>query len=176
VRLRIFPDGGVARLRVYGDVVPDWDALRNRSEIDLAALVHGARVVACNDMFFGSRDNLIMPGLARSMADGWETRRRRSPGHDWAVVRLGARGTIARVEVDTRHFKGNAPAACSLEACTSPTPGDDWQELLPRVPLQPDCRQEFDKEVRSIAGITHVRLNVFPDGGVARLRLFGRPA
>ncbi len=123
VRLRIFPDGGVARLRVYGDVTPDWDALRRQGEIDLAALVHGARVVDSSDMFFGRRDNLIMPGPARGMADGWETRRRRTPGHDWAVVRLGARGTITRVEVDTRHFKGNAPAACSLDVCTAAAPG-----------------------------------------------------
>jgi allantoicase len=175
VRLRIFPDGGVARLRVYGDVVPDWEALRRLDEIDLAALVHGARVIGCSDMFFASRDNLIMPGPARGMADGWETRRRRTPGGDYAVVRLARRGTITRVEVDTRHFKGNAPAACSLDACTSATPTGDWQELLPRVPLQPDCRQEFARELRSIAGITRVRLNIFPDGGVARLRLFGHP-
>jgi allantoicase len=175
VRLRIFPDGGVARLRVYGDVTPDWEALRRESEIDLAALVHGARVVDSSDMYFGRRDNLIMPGPARGMADGWETRRRRTPGHDWAVVRLGARGTIARVEVDTRHFKGNAPAACSLDVCTEAAPGDHWQELLPRTPLQADSRHGFDKTLRSMGGATHVRLNIFPDGGVARLRLFGRP-
>lgn len=174
VRLRIFPDGGVARLRVYGDVTPGWDALRQQGEIDLAALVHGARVVDSSDMFFGRRDNLIMPGPSRGMADGWETRRRRTPGHDWAVVRLGTHGTITRVEVDTRHFKGNAPAACSLDACTAAAPGDDWQELLPRTPLQADCHHAFDKPLRSIAGVTHVRLNIFPDGGVARLRLFGR--
>jgi allantoicase len=175
VRLRIFPDGGVARLRAYGDVTPDWDALRRQAEIDLAALVHGARVIDSSDMFFGRRDNLIMPGPARGMADGWETRRRRTPGHDWAVVRLGARGTITRVEVDTRHFKGNAPAACSLDVCTAAVPGDDWQELLPRTPLQSDSHHGFDKTLRSIAGVTHARLNIFPDGGVARLRLFGRP-
>jgi allantoicase len=175
VRLRIFPDGGVARLRVYGEVIPDWDVLRHAGDIDLAALVHGARVTACSDMFFGARDNLIMPGPARGMADGWETRRRRTPGHDWVIVRLGGRGTITQVEVDTRHFKGNAPAACSLDVCVSSVASDDWQELMPRMPLHPDCRHGFDKELRSIAGVTHARLNIFPDGGVARLRLFGRP-
>jgi allantoicase len=111
--MRIFPDGGVARLRVYGDVVPDWDALRQLRPVDLAAVLHGGRVVDCSDMFFGSRHNLIMPGPPRGMADGWETKRRRTAGHDWTVVRLGAPGTIMRVEVDTRHFTGNAPAACS---------------------------------------------------------------
>jgi allantoicase len=182
VRLRIFPDGGVARLRVYGDVVPDWDRLRRRGEVDLAAAEHGGIVVACSDMFFGSRHNLIMPGDARNMGDGWETKRRRGPGHDWTIVRLGAPGTIARVEVDTRHFKGNAPGACSLEACLiegAPTdlvtgPGIEWRELMPRHALQPHVRHTFD-DVRAIGDATHVRFNIFPDGGVGRLRLFGKP-
>jgi allantoicase len=176
VRLRVFPDGGVARLRVYGEVTPDWDTLGRQGEIDLAALVHGARVIDSSDMYFGRRDNLIMPGPSGGMSDGWETRRRRTPGHEWTVVRLGRRGTIARVEVDTRHFKGNAPAACSLDACTSSTSAEDWQELLPRMPLQPDGIHQFVHEVKSIAAATHVRLKIFPDGGVARLRLFGRLA
>jgi allantoicase len=106
VRLRIFPDGGVARLRVHGDVTPDWDRLRTRGDVDLAAVEHGGLVVACSDMFFGSRHNLIMPGDATHMGDGWETKRRRGPGHDWTIVRLGTAGAIRRVEVDTRHFKG----------------------------------------------------------------------
>jgi allantoicase len=186
VRLRIFPDGGVARLRVHGDVVPDWETLRRRGDIDLAAALHGGHVVACSDMFFGSRDNLIMPGDARSMADGWETKRRRTPGHDWTIVRLGAPGTIKRVEVDTRHFKGNAPGACSLEACALPAgqrdlawdsaAAIDWRELLPWTPLHADRRHTFEATSTSVAGATHVRFNIFPDGGVARLRLFGRLA
>jgi allantoicase len=179
VRLRIFPDGGVARFRVYGDVLPDWDALRRLGEVDLAAVLNGGRVVACSDMFFGSRDNLIMPGQARGMADGWETRRRREPGHDWTVIKLGAPGTISRVEIDTRHFKGNAPAACSLEACppaasdaSVPPVQPAGVELLPRAPLRADHCHTF--EVASGMVVTHVRLNIFPDGGVSRLRLFGR--
>ena len=182
VRLRIFPDGGVARLRVYGDVVPDWDRLRRRGEVDLAAAEHGGLVVACSDMFFGGRDNLIMPGDARNMGDGWETKRRRGPGHDWTIVRLGAPGTIDRVEVDTRHFKGNAPGACSLDGClmegASPDlvtgAGIEWRELMPRRVLQPHARHTFD-DVQAIGEVTHARLNIFPDGGVGRLRLFGRP-
>ena len=175
IRLNIFPDGGVARLRVYGDVVPDLDSLRHQGEIDLAAVLHGGRVVACSDMFFGSRNNLIMPGAARSMAEGWETKRRRVAGHDWTVIRLGAPGTIRRIEVDTRYFKGNAPAACSIEACVALDAG--WFELLPRTALQADHRHTFDAvraPVTGITHVTHVRLNIFPDGGVSRLRLLGR--
>jgi allantoicase len=172
VRLRIFPDGGVARLRVYGEVVADWNRLRRHGDVDLAALEHGAVVVACSDMFYGSRHNLIMPGDATHMGDGWETKRRRGPGHDWTIVRLGADGTIRRVEVDTRHFKGNSPGACSIDGSRDQ---QDWKELLPRTPLQPHTRHLFEEELRSIGDVTHARLNIFPDGGIARLRLFGRP-
>jgi allantoicase len=181
LRLRIFPDGGVARLRAYGEVVADWARLTKRGDVDLAAAEHGGVVVGCSDMFFGSRHNLIMPGDATHMGDGWETRRRRGPGHDWTAIRLGARGTIRRVEVDTRHFKGNAPGACSLDAFD----GDEarvvaqeapevWTTLLPRTPLQPDARHAFEEALRAIGDVTHVRFNIFPDGGVGRLRLFGR--
>jgi allantoicase len=180
LRLRIFPDGGVARLRVYGEVVPDWQRLRRRGQVDLAALEHGGIVVASSDMFFGHRHNLVMPGEPRSMAEGWETRRRRGGGHDWTIVRLGAAGIIERVEVDTRHFKGNAPGACSLEGCAVPSrhpAGGEviWRELLPRTPLQPDSRRMFEDELAVLPDVGYVRFNIFPDGGVARLRLFGRP-
>lgn len=175
VRLRIFPDGGVARLRVHGEVVADWQRLRRRGDVDLGAVEHGGVVVACSNMFYGSRHNLIMPGDATHMGDGWETRRRRGPSHDWTIVRLGAEGSIRRVEVDTRHFKGNAPGACSLEASADGPESETWRELLPRTPLQPHARHVFEDELRLVGDVTHVRLNIFPDGGVGRLRLFGRP-
>ena len=179
LRLRIYPDGGVARLRVHGEVVPDWERLRRQGDVDLGAVEHGGTVVACSDMFYGSRHNLIMPGDSTHMGDGWETKRRRGPGHDWTIVRLGAEGTIRRVEVDTRHFKGNAPGACSLEVvrldagATLERAG--WQALLPRTALQPHARHAFEEALHASGDVTHVRLNIFPDGGIARLRLFGRP-
>jgi allantoicase len=179
LRLRIFPDGGVARLRVHGEVSPDWNRLRARGQVDLAAVEHGGLVVACSDMFFGSRHNLIMPGDARNMGDGWETKRRRGPGHDWTVIRLGRAGAIERVEIDTRHFKGNAPGACSLDGCVAAgtaVPDDSaWRALMPKLSLQPHARHSFDGELLPIGDVTHVRFNIFPDGGVGRLRLFGRP-
>ncbi|HET9984475.1 MAG TPA: allantoicase [Longimicrobiales bacterium] len=179
VRLNIFPDGGVARLRVHGDVVPDPASLR-RPEIDLAAVENGGWVALCSDMHYGNRQNLILPGPPLGMHDGWETKRRRGPGHDWAVVRLGARGRIRRVVVDTSHFKGNAPGSCSLEALDSAdaTPAEltgsaGWRGLLPETKLQPHTVHPFEAELERVPAATHVRLNVFPDGGVARLRLFG---
>ena len=112
-------------------------------------------------MFYGSRHNLIMPGDATHMGDGWETKRRRGPGHDWTVVRLGAEGTIRRVEVDTRHFKGNAPGACSLDVARlaggQPLDGAEWRELLPRAPLQPHARHVFEDELRAAGDVTHAR-------------------
>jgi allantoicase len=182
VRLNIFPDGGVARLRVYGVVVPDWERLtRSGEDIDLAAIANGGTVVASSDMFFGSRHSLILPGRALGMHDGWETRRRRGPGHDWAILRLGTAGRIRRVELDTAYFKGNAPGACSIDVAAvrsgeafEPTSLDvPWIELLPKSKLEPDTLHRFQRELADVGSATHARLNIFPDGGVSRLRLFG---
>ena len=182
LRLAIFPDGGVARLRVYGEVVPDKNRLARLAsqgaEVDLAALEHGGRVVAASDMFFGPRHNLILPGPPLSMRDGWETRRRRVPGNEWAIVRLGVGGAPRRVEVDTTHFKGNAPGACSLEGAAGEAPSDDpaaWTEVLPPTDLEPHTRHLFEAELRHAGPFTHVRLNIYPDGGVGRLRVWGVP-
>ena len=179
LRLKIYPDGGVARLRVFGEVLPDWEALRRRrSEIDLAAAEHAGTVVSASDMFFGHRHNLIMPGRAADMSDGWESKRRRGEGYDWCVIKLGTAGTIKRVEVDTSHFKGNYPESCSIEVCRADGDANfdalDWQELLPNAKLQAHTRQIFVDEIKNCGVVTHVRFNIFPDGGVSRLRLFGR--
>jgi len=181
VRLNIFPDGGVARFRAYGEVVPDWKQLLfSGKEIDLVAVENGGLVRAASDMFFGSRHNLIMPGPAINMGDGWETKRRRGPGHDWAIIELGAEGVVHRIEVDTSHFKGNFPESCSVEGCRAhDAPADSlksaaWQELLPRTKLQADTRHTFEKELRPAGPISHLRFNIFPDGGIARLRALGQ--
>ena len=171
VRLNIFPDGGVARLRVLGEVVPEWRLAGGLgNEIDLAAAENGAQVLTCSDMFFGPKHNLIMPGRAHNMSDGWETKRRRGPGHDWVVVRLATEGQIRRIEVDTNHFKGNYPDTASIEGSSD---GENWTELLPRTKLQAHTRHFFIDELLTGGPFTHVRVNVFPDGGVSRLRVWG---
>ncbi|MBA2539903.1 MAG: allantoicase [Deltaproteobacteria bacterium] len=177
VRLDIYPDGGVARLRVHGMPAPDWPRLRELGgPIDLAALEHGAVVESCSDMFFGSRNNLIKPGNPPNMSDGWETRRRRSPGNDWAIVRLAAPGTIDRVLIDTTHFRGNAPAQCTLEGIQAleKSPDTGWRTLL-STPLQPHTKHVFDLDLRRIGVVSHLKLSVFPCGGIARLRAWGNP-
>lgn len=171
LRLNIFPDGGVARLRVHGHVVPQWRHVGGLGgEVDLAAVENGGDVLACSDMFFGPKHNLIMPGRAHNMSDGWETRRRRGPGHDWVVVRLAAEGSIRRVEIDTNHFKGNYPDTASLEGSRD---AESWTELLPRTKLQAHTRHFFLDELVTDEPFTHLRLNVYPDGGVSRLRVWG---
>ena len=182
LRFKIYPDGGVARLRVHGEVVPDWPALRRAGgEIDLASADHGGWVIVSSDMFFGSRNNLILPGASTGMHDGWETRRRRGPGHDWCILRLGTPGKISRVEVDTAHFKGNFPESCSLEVCTAPRDLVDpaalnalpWKEILQRTKLRANSLHAYEKELLDAGEATHARFHIYPDGGVARLRLFG---
>ncbi len=180
VRLNIFPDGGVARLRVHGEVEVDKARLRARG-VDLAAIENGGVVLGASDQHFGSKEHLILPGRAASMAEGWETRRRRGPGHDWAIVKLGAPGRIERVEIDTAHFKGNYPESASLDGCRAPGAAlselvrASWQELLPRSLLRAHARHVFAAgTLRARGPFTHVRLSIYPDGGVSRLRLHGR--
>ena len=172
LRFNIFPDGGVARLRVHGEPVPDWHRTGSLAhEVDLAAIENGGEVLACSDMFFGPKDNLIMPGRALNMSDGWETRRRRGPGHDWVVVRLAAEGVIDRIELDTNHFKGNYPDTASIEGSLD---GNEWFEILPRAKMQAHTRHFFVDELARRGPVAQLRLNVFPDGGVSRMRVWGK--
>jgi allantoicase len=167
IRLSIYPDGGVARLRVHGEVVPDPAFLTGT--IDLAALENGSRVVDCSNAFYSSPEHLIMPGRARVMSDGWENARRRDDAGDYVVVRLAAQGVIAHAEVDTSYFVGNAPGWIALSAAADSA--EAWRELLPRTRVQPDTRHRFRIDDTSPA--TAVRLDVMPDGGLARLRIHG---
>ena len=177
LRLNIFPDGGVARLRVHGEVVASLEA---GGLIDLAALENGGYSVVCSDMFFGHRQNLLMPGRSTHMGNGWETKRRRGPGHDWTIIRLARPASVERIELDTDHYKGNAPGSCMIESCFLPDASADalvnaattWTQIVPQAILQPHARHQFTPS--PLAPATHVRLNIYPDGGVARLRLFGR--
>jgi allantoicase len=168
VRLTIHPDGGVARLRVLGEVLPDPDLLPE--VFDLAAAEYGGRVTGCSDMFYGAPQQLLAPGLARVMGEGWETARRRDDGNDWVEVRLGLPGVVALAELDTSHFKGNAPGWAALRGRSA---GGTWTPLLARTALRPDTRHRF--RITAAPSVDEIRLDVYPDGGMARLRLTGRP-
>ncbi|ASR34744.1 allantoicase [Prauserella marina] len=168
VRLTMHPDGGVARLRVHGVAVPD-PALLDPGAVDLAAAENGATCVGCSDMFYSSPSNMLAPGLAAHQAEGWETARRRDEGNDWAVIRLAAAGVVRFAELDTSNLRGNAPGWAALSWAVTPDGG--WHELLPKTRLQPDTRHRFP--VTAPHEATHVRLDIYPDGGLARLRLLG---
>ena len=178
LRLNIFPDGGIARLRVFGEVQPD--APEEDGVMDLVALRHGGRALSCSDEHYGSMHNLNLPGRGVNMGDGWETARRRGPGNDWVIFALGQPGRVERVEVDTAHFKGNYPDRISVEAASfanneeASNDSDNWRTLLPETKLAMDQQHYFESELQSVGPLTHARVSIYPDGGVSRLRLFGR--
>jgi allantoicase len=181
VRLHIYPDGGVARLRIYGHIFTDWENFDRANTIDLVALEMGGRALYANDTHFGVPENLIAPGKGINMGDGWETRRRREPGNDWAVLALAHEGVVERIVLDTAYFKGNYPDRASIQAVR--IEGDDadiiaaskdWPILLDEQKLSMDKEHVFVSELADMGSITHIRLNIFPDGGVSRLRLFGK--
>lgn len=180
VRLNIYPDGGIARLRLFGMARPAWSDLPEDEQIELSAVGSGGRPIAYSDAHYGDPWVILTPGRGVNMGDGWETRRRRTPGHDWIVIALGHRGVIEGFEVDTAHFKGNYPAACSVDGYFG-TEGDPlsddahWRELLPRSGLGMDAIHHF-RAHPGLQAVSHVRLNIFPDGGISRFRAFGKRA
>jgi allantoicase len=181
IRLNIYPDGGVARFRVYGN--PEDSADDSSSFTDAAASENGGETLACSDMHFGHMENLIKPGIGTGMSDGWETKRRRGPGYDWVILKLGLPCIVERIVVDTLHFKGNFPDSCSLEGCFEPdtdrdailTNTIDWKELLPVSKLSGNQENIFSIALNQTEPRTHIRFNIYPDGGVNRLRTIGRP-
>jgi len=177
VRLHIYPDGGIARLRIFGEIRADFTGVEGF--VDLAAVENGGRALACSDEHYGSMHNLNAPGRGVNMGDGWETARRRGPGNDWVIYALAQPGVIERAEVDTAHFKGNYPDRVSLEGARFEsddlaTPDSPhWQTLLPETKLKMD-QQHFFESLQALDGVSHVRMSIYPDGGVSRLLLFAR--
>lgn len=191
IRLHIYPDGGVARIRVYGEPQRDWSRVAPGELVDLAAAQNGALAIQCNDMFFSHMNNLLMPGRGIHMGDGWETKRNRTPNNrDWVIVRLAHKGVLKKALIDTAHFKGNYPDTFILEGTSieAPVPSTHrvdsqaelasianakWSTIIERTKLQADHEHPFEKEVHCSEPVTHVRLSIFPDGGVSRIRLWG---
>ena len=184
LRLNIYPDGGVARLRIFGEVRPDWSRVPDDALLDLLAVENGGRALAASDEHFGSMHNMNVAGRGINMGDGWETARRRGPGNDWCLLALGHRGLIDEVEIDTVHFKGNYPDRAALQAADAGAlslgelleTSNDWPYLLPPQKLTADHQHYFADELQDVGAVTHVRLSIYPDGGISRLRLNGRLA
>jgi len=186
VRLHIYPDGGVARLRVYGQPFLDHSRVGD-GEIELSASLNGGRIIGFSDAHYGAYHRLLAPGRGLNMGDGWETSRRRVPGNEWIVIALGARGVISRAIVDTAYYKGNFPDSCSIQAADMSEFGTDagdalitasmfWPDLIPQQKLKADHIHDLSADVLDIGPVTHVRLNIYPDGGISRLKLSGHLA
>ena len=184
LRLNIFPDGGIARLRVYGEPAPDWTNSDRSSILELSSISSGGRIAGFNDAHYGQPWKILTPGRGVNMGDGWETRRRREPGNDWILVKMGAPAEIERIEIDTAHFKGNYPDRCSIQAAMVAKETDEeltesaeaWPELLSPTRLSMDQQHFFERQMLNDLGLVNcVRLNIFPDGGISRFRIFGRP-
>jgi allantoicase len=171
LRVNQHPDGGIARLRVYGEVVPDPAWLDVLGTFDVVALENGGQVEDASNRFYSPPTNTIQPGRSRKMDDGWETRRRRDQGHDWIRYRLAAQAQIRALEIDTAYLKGNSAGWASVSVRDGGDAEEGWREILPRTRLQPDTNHRFVLPAPAVA--THARVDIFPDGGISRLRLFG---
>ena len=183
VRLQIFPDGGVARIRLFGKVKYNWDRFNNEEIIELSSLKLGGSILAYNNAHYGDVSALLSEGRGKTMGDGWETRRRREPGNDWIIIKLAQKGNIEKIEIDTAHFKGNYPDRASIQAISIDKnittkdliqSSENWDVILDETKLTADNIHEYEINSNSKAEATHIRLNIYPDGGVSRLRIFGK--
>jgi len=181
IRFQIFPDGGIARLRLLGHVEIDLEKFKNK-KIELSSLNLGGKIIAYNNAHYGDVSALLTSGRGKTMGDGWETRRRREPGNDWIIIKLAKSGIIEEIEIDTAHFKGNFPDKASISAAffdekekvsSIIKQNKNWKEILPPTKLKADKIHRFKKIIRTDE-VNYVKLNIFPDGGVSRFRVFGK--
>jgi len=182
IKLNIYPDGGVARLRIYGEVEMKKVNFGNKI-INLSSMLIGAFVVGCNNQHFGRAENILAPGKSKNMSDGWETRRSRGKNSDWLIIKLGFPGTINKIEIDTHHFKGNYPDRCSIQATYIPKKmsnylvvkkSNKWKLLLNKVKLNANKKHSFNNKIMRKNKINFIRINIYPDGGISRIRTFGK--
>ena len=182
IKLNIFPDGGVARLRVFGSI-----KIKNKTQNkiqNLTSIINGAVPIACNNEHFGRAENILAPGIGKNMGDGWETRRSRGNNFDWIIIKCSSPGKINKIQVDTHHFKGNYPDKCSLQAAYIPTKisgnnivkkSNKWPHILNKVKLYAHKKHNFKNKKMKNKKINYIRINIFPDGGISRIRAFGKP-
>ena len=182
IRLQIFPDGGVARIRLFGEVKYNWKQFNSDEIIELSSLKLGGSILAYNNAHYGDVSALLSDGRGKTMGDGWETRRRREPGNDWIIIKLAQKGNIEKIEIDTAHFKGNYPDRASIQATSIDKNittkdliqnSENWNIILDETKLSADNIHKYKINSNSKNEATHIRLNIYPDGGVSRLRIFG---
>jgi len=181
IKLNIYPDGGVARLRIYGTM--GIKKKFSKKIINLTSVLNGAVPIACNNEHFGRAENILAPGSGKNMGDGWETRRSRGKNFDWLILKCAAQGKISKIQIDTHHFKGNYPDKCSLQAaCLSDKVSNNnivndskkWKLLLNKVKLKAHKKHNFQNHLMKNKNVNYIKINIFPDGGISRIRAFGR--
>jgi allantoicase len=181
IKLNIYPDGGVARLRIYGSM--EVKKKFNKKIINLTSILNGATPIACNNEHFGRSENILAPGTGKNMGDGWETRRSRGKNFDWLILKCATSGKISKIQIDTHHFKGNYPDKCSLQAAnlsdkitykTIIKNSNKWKLLLNKTKLYAHKKHNFKNKLMKNKKVNYIRINIFPDGGISRIRVFGK--
>ncbi len=181
IKLNIFPDGGVARLRLYGKIEMEKNIFNNKN-INLTSVLNGASIVGCNNEHFGRAENIIAPGKGKNMGDGWETRRSRGKNFDWLIIKFGKPGLIKKLEIDTHHFKGNYPDTCSIQTANISknlsnrliaNNSKNWKFILNKSKLSANKKHVFKKFLIKRNKENYLKINIHPDGGISRIRAFG---
>ena len=180
VKLNIFPDGGVARLRIYGSM--NLKKKFGKNSINLTSVINGATPIVCNDEHFGRAENILAPGKGKNMGDGWETRRSRGKNFDWLIIKFGKPGLIKKLEIDTHHFKGNYPDTCTIQTANITKDlsnksivnnSKNWRFILNKSKLSAHKKHIFKKFLIKRSKENYLRINIHPDGGISRIRAFG---
>ena len=181
IKLNIYPDGGVARIRIFGSM--QIKKKFSKKIINLTSVLNGATPIACNNEHFGSAENILAPGIGKNMGDGWETRRSRGKNFDWLIIKCATAGKINKIQIDTHHFKGNYPDKCSLQATylntkisskTIVEKSKKWRLLLNKTKLHAHKKHNFQNKLMKNKKVNYIRINIFPDGGISRIRVFGK--
>ena len=181
LKLNIFPDGGVARIRIYGDM--EIKKKFGKKIVNFTSVLNGAKPIACNNEHFGRAENILAPGMGKNMGDGWETRRSRGKNFDWLILKCATAGKINKIQIDTHHFKGNYPDKCSVQAAylnpqssskSIVNKSKKWKLLLGKVKLKAHKKHNFNNKLMKNKKINYIRINIYPDGGISRIRLLGR--
>ena len=182
IKLNIFPDGGVARIRLNGIVDLEKINLSGKN-VNLSSILNGSTIVGCNNEHFGKAENVLSPGTGVNMGDGWETRRSRGKNFDWIIIKFGKPGIIDRLEIDTHHFKGNYPESLTVQSAfiTDKTNSNkllanskNWKTFLEKTKLKPHKKHLFKSKINKKNKINCLKINIFPDGGISRIRAFGK--
>ena len=181
IKLNIYPDGGIARIRIYGSMKINKNF--GKKTLNLTSVLNGATPIACNNEHFGRAENILAPGTGKNMGDGWETRRSRGKNFDWLIIKCATAGKINKIQIDTHHFKGNYPDKCSLQATYLNTKisnknivnkSKKWKLLLNKAKLNANKIHNFQNKLMKNKKVNYIKINIFPDGGISRIRAFGK--